>query len=117
LSDPGTLQRIAVSREDVHIIPDPLLHKYREECREKAEGECHEPKRIYTNIGCVWVERWEWWRRSRRDRNLWSDGSELLRDLGKYSGMLFEVIHHFVRGVDFKVRFAVNHERCEGGRK
>ena len=39
LSDPGTLQRVAVSLEDVHVIADPLLDKYREERCGKAESE------------------------------------------------------------------------------
>ena len=74
LSDPGTLQRVAVSLEDVHVIADPLLDKYREERCGKAEGESHKPKSIYADIGCRWFERRERRRRSRGDGNLRSDG-------------------------------------------
>jgi len=101
LSDPSTLQRVAVSLEYVHIITDPLLDEYREECGGKAEAEGHEPKHIYTDVGHGWAKRRIRGRRCRRDRNLWSDGREFLGDLRKDGGMLFEVIHHFVCGVDF----------------
>jgi hypothetical protein len=90
----------------MHIIADPLLDEYREECRGKAEAEGHEPKRIYTDVGCRWVKNRVRGRWHRRDRNLRGNGRELLRDLRKDSGMLFEVIHHF--------DCTINHERCKG---
>ena len=101
----------------MHIIADPLLDEYRKECRGKAEAEGHEPKRIYTDVGCGWVKRRVRGRWRRRDRNLWGNGRELLGDLRKDGGMLFEVIHHFVCGVDLQVCFTINHERCKGSRK
>jgi hypothetical protein len=117
LSDPSTLQRFAVSLEYKHIIADPLLDENREECRGKAEAEGHEPERIYTDVGCGWIERRVRGRWRGRDGNLWGDGRELLGDLGKDGGMLFEVIHHFVCGVDFQVLFTIDHERCKGSGK
>jgi len=98
----------------MHIIADPLLDEYREECRGKAEAEGHEPNRIYTDVGCGWVKRRVRGRRRRRDRNLWGDGRELLGDLRKDSGMLFEVIYNFVCGIDFQFLFTINHEGCKG---
>jgi len=52
LSKPRTLERIAVSLEDMHIIANPLLNKDRHECRGKAENERHEPESIHTDIRC-----------------------------------------------------------------
>ena len=104
---------VAVSLENVHIIPNPLLDKYREKCRSKAEREGHEPKRIYTDIRCRWGEGWERRGWGRRDGNLWGDGSDLLGDLRKDHRMLLEVVHHLVRGIDLQVLFAIKHERCQ----
>jgi hypothetical protein len=63
LSNPGTLQRVAIALKDVHVIPHPLLNKYREECCRETKGESHEPKRIHTDIGWRWTEsgerRWQ----------------------------------------------------------
>jgi hypothetical protein len=117
LSNPGTLQRVTVSLEDVHIIADPLLDKYREECSGEAEGEGHKPKGVYADIGCRWIERREGWRWSRWDGNLWGNGRDLLGNLRKDGGMLLEVIHHFVCGADCQVLSAINHKRREGSGK
>jgi hypothetical protein len=101
----------------MHVIANPLLDKYREECGGKAECEGHKPKRIYADIRCGWVERRERRRRCRRDGNLWGNGRDLLGYLGKDGGMLLEIIHHFVCGADCQVLFAINYERSEGGGK
>jgi len=50
LSKPSTLEGIAVPLEDMHVIPNPLLDKYREECGEKAEDEGHEPENIHADV-------------------------------------------------------------------
>ena len=62
LSDSGTLQRVTVSLKDMHVIPYPLLDKYREECCRETEGESHEPKHIHTDIG---------WRRFENGKGRW----------------------------------------------
>jgi hypothetical protein len=103
LSDPSTPQRVALPLGYMHITADPLLDEYREECRRKAEGEGHETKRNYTDVGCGWAKRRVRGRRRRRDGNLWGDGRVLLGDLPRDGGMLFEAIHHFVCGVDCQV--------------
>ena len=59
LPNPSTLQRVAISLEDMHVISNPLLDKGCEECCGKAEDEGHEPKGIHTDIGCRWVESGE----------------------------------------------------------
>ena len=108
---------VAVSLEDVHIIPNPLLDEYREKCRSKAECEGHEPKRINTDISCRWGEgrkRRGW---GRRDGNLWGNGSDLLGDLRKDRGMLLEVVHHLVCGIDLQVLFAIKNERRQRSRE
>jgi hypothetical protein len=50
LSKPCTLQGIAVTKEDTHVTPNPLLDKHREECRGKAEDEGHEPESIQADV-------------------------------------------------------------------
>ena len=72
----------------MHIIADPLLDEYREECRGKAEAEGREPKRVYPDVGSGWVKRRVRGRWCRRDRNLWGDGRELLGDLRKDGGLV-----------------------------
>jgi hypothetical protein len=101
----------------MHIIPDPLLNKYRKECCGKVECEGHEPKRIYTDTGCRWAERREWGRWSRGNGNLWSYGSKLVGNLREKGGMLFKVINHLICGANLQVLFAINHKRSEGSRK
>jgi hypothetical protein len=106
LSDPSTLQRVAVPLGYMHIVTaDPLLGEYREECHRKTEGKACETKRSYMDhdVECGWAKKRVRGRRRRIDRNLWGDGSELLRELRKEGGLLFEVIHLFVCGFDFQV--------------
>ena len=50
LADSKILQRIAVSLEDMHITANPLPNEDRQECRQKAEDEGHEPENIDTDI-------------------------------------------------------------------
>src|SRR5579863_8107421 len=78
LSNPGTLQRVTVSLEDMHIISDPLLDKNSKECRRKTECEGHEPKRIHAEIRRGWIESRERGRRGSRNGELWDNKGNLL---------------------------------------
>ena len=115
-SNSRTLQRIAVSLEDVHVIADPLLHEDGEEGCGKTKDESHEPENVHADVGFRWFER-EWGRRSGSYGGLWSDGQYLLGDLVKEDDILLEVKHHLVLRVDFEVSFAVNYECGKDGRK
>ena len=50
LSKSCTLQGVTVTKEDVHVNPNPLLDKYRKECCSKAEGEGHKPESVQTDV-------------------------------------------------------------------
>ena len=78
LPNPGTLQRVAVSLEYVHVVANPLLYESREECGGEAENEGHEPKCIHADIRCGWVESRERRRGSGRDCDLWYYGGDLV---------------------------------------
>jgi hypothetical protein len=106
MSHPRTLLKVAVSLEYVHVIPDPLLDKYCKECCGKTGCEGHEPKLIYTDI----AKRREGRRWCRGNGNLRGNGSDLLRDSRKNSGVLSEVIDHLICGANLQVLFAINHE-------
>ena len=110
LSNPGTLQRVTVSLEDMHIISDPSLDNDREKSRRKTEHEGYEPKRIHAEIGRGGVERRErrWW--GSRDGELWDNERDLLRDLGEHCNILLEVVHHLVWRVRFQIFFTVDYE-------
>src|SRR6267142_1271060 len=105
-----TLQRVAVLLEDVHVIANPLLDESREKCRKKTEDEGHEPEDIHANVGCRWFEIGEWGGRSRRDRELRSNGRDLAGNLIEEGIVLLEIILHFVFGSGFQVLFAVDYE-------
>lgn len=49
LSKPRALQGVAVSLEDMHIVPDPLLNEYGKECRGKTEDQSNEPESIHAD--------------------------------------------------------------------
>ena len=51
LSKSCTLQRVTVSLEDMHIVPNPLLNKYCKECRRKTEDQRYEQERVHSNGG------------------------------------------------------------------
>ena len=117
LSQSGTLQRVAISQEDVHIIANPLLDEDREECCTKTEHEGHEPKSVYTNVVGGWFESGECRGRNGRDRSLWGDGGNLLGNLCEDDDVLLEVVNSLVCGVDFQVLFTINDECGESSRK
>ena len=47
LSKPRALQRVAVSLENMHIVPNPLLNEYGKECRGKTEDQSNEPESVH----------------------------------------------------------------------
>jgi hypothetical protein len=81
LSESGTLQRVAISLKNVHVITNPLLDKDRKECCGETEDEGHEPENVYANVRSGWLESREGGRRSRRDGNLWNDSGDLVGNL------------------------------------
>jgi|SRR5712672_93139 len=50
LSKSGTLQRITIPLEDVHVIANPLLNETRKEHSRETEDEGHEPEYIYADV-------------------------------------------------------------------
>ena len=116
LSKARTLQRIAISLEDMHVIANPLLDEDCKECCRKAENEGHEPEGIHPDVGCQRFECRERSRGGRRDGDLRRDGGDLMRNLIEDDNILSEVIHHLVCRTDFQVLFAVNYEcgECSG---
>ena len=101
LSKPGTLQRVTVPLEDVHVITNPLLDKGGKECCGETEYEGHEPENVYANVGFQWVESGERGRRSGWDGNPWDDGGNLVGNLTHDGDILLEVIDDLVIGADF----------------
>ena len=85
---------------DLHVVTNPLLNKQCEECCHETKDEGHEPQRVYENVGGGWYEsrvgRW----RGGGDRDLGSDGGDLLGDLSENDRMLFEVIDRLICRVD-----------------
>ena len=116
LPKPGTLQGVAVSLEDVHVVPNPLLDKYCEESCCEAEDEGHEPENVNAHDRWSWTEGGEsrGWRQ--RGGKLWGDGGDLLRDLIEHSDVLPEVKHHLICRVHIQVLLAVDYERGERSR-
>ena len=117
LPKPGTLQRVAVPLEDMHVIANPLLDEGGKECCGETENKGHKPENVYADVGCQGLESRERGRWSGRDGNLWSDGGYLVGNLIKDSDVLLEVIDHLVCRADFQVLFAVDYERGEDGGK
>ena len=117
LPNPGTLQRVIVSLEGMHVVSDPLLDECREKCRRKAENKGHEPKGIHTDIRCRWVEGGERGRWYRWDGDLWNYGGYLLRDLRKHRDILLQVVYCLICRARLQILFAVDYEGSESSRK
>jgi len=114
LPETGSLQRVVVPLVDLHVVTNPLLNKQREECCHQTQDESHEPKRVFENVGGQWYEsrvrRW----RGGGDRDLGSDGGDLLGNLGEKDRMLLEVIDRLICRVDLQALLAVEYESGEG---
>ena len=108
LSKPRALQRVAVSLENTHIAPNPLLNEYGEECRGKTEDQGNKPERVHPDGRRQRVEsrvgRW----RIRRDGDLWGDGSQLTGDLVEHRDVLLQVIHRLVCRTRLQILLSVD---------
>jgi len=49
-SKPGNLQGVAIPLKDMHVVPNPLLDKYCEECCGEAEDEGHGPENVHADV-------------------------------------------------------------------
>jgi hypothetical protein len=74
LSKSCALQRVTVSLEDMHIAPNPLLNKYRKECRGKTEDQRNKPESVHSDGRREWFERRVRGWGIRRDDDLWRKG-------------------------------------------
>ena len=55
LSNACNLQRVAVTAEDVHVVPGPPLDEGGKECGRKTAHEAHEPVGIHPDVRRRWV--------------------------------------------------------------